>query len=158
MCSASSLEWNLPARRTTGAMLSPPAGESELASLDGLAGIYAHRIVAALPLNWAERVSLHDCRGQICWQTPGPWQPAEQHAVQVALERFVGASAPPRAECDLSQQRTALLLRAADDVNVFRGFVMLVVDNQRLRGRARSAIELPQPVPRAAHEWAMRMA
>src|SRR6185437_9301465 len=35
---------------------------------------------------------------------------------------------------------------------------MLVVDNQRLRGRARSGIELPQPVPRAAHEWAMRMA
>jgi hypothetical protein len=104
------------------------------APLDALAGIYAQRIIAALPLKWSRRVSMHDIRGNICWQSPGAWGPAELDAVRLAMERFVGQSAPARADHELPEQRTAVLLRAADIGNVFRGFVMLVVDNQRLHG------------------------
>jgi EAL domain-containing protein (putative c-di-GMP-specific phosphodiesterase class I) len=128
------------------------------ASIDELAGIYAHRITAALPLLWARRVSMHDSRGQVRWQSADVWGPAERDAIRLALERFVGKSAPTRADHELPEQRTAVLLRAADGANVFRGFIMLVVDNRRLRGKGQSAHDLPIPVQRAAHDWAIRLA
>jgi EAL domain-containing protein (putative c-di-GMP-specific phosphodiesterase class I) len=128
-----------------------------LAAPDGLAGIYAQRIIAALPLKWARRISMHDSRGTVCWQSAGVWGPPELGAVRLALERFVGQSAPARADCELPEQRTAVLVRASDVANVFRGFVMLVVDNQRLRGKGKSVHDLPVPVLRAAHEWAVRL-
>jgi EAL domain-containing protein (putative c-di-GMP-specific phosphodiesterase class I) len=49
------------------------------------------------------------------------------------------------------------MLRAADGANVFRGFVMLVVDNRRLRAKGHSVNDLPIPVQRAAHDWAVRL-
>jgi len=128
------------------------------ASIDELAGTYAHRITAALPLLWARRVSMHDSRGNVRWQSTDVWGPAEREAVRLALERFVGKSAPSRADHELPEQRTAVLLRAADGANVFRGFIMLVVDNRRLRGKGQSAHDLPIPVQRAAHDWAVRLA
>ncbi|HTT07014.1 MAG TPA: EAL domain-containing protein [Steroidobacteraceae bacterium] len=134
------------------------ADPSATGSLDGLAAVYAHRIVAALPLNWAQRVSMHDARGQVCWQSAGVWGPSDLDAVRLALERFVGNSAPARADHELPEQRTAVLLRAADTTNAFRGFVMLVMDNRRLRGKGKAVNDLPVPVQRAAHEWAMRLA
>ncbi|HEX4025182.1 MAG TPA: EAL domain-containing protein [Steroidobacteraceae bacterium] len=140
-------------------MSSLPAVLSGTASLDGLAGVYAHRITAALPLNWAQRISMHDSRGHLCWQsTADAWGPADLDAVRLALERFVGNSAPARADHELPGQRTAVLLRAADTANVFRGFVMLVMDNRRLRGKGKSINDLPLPVQRAAHDWAERLA
>ena len=101
---------------------------------------------------------MHDARGQVCWQTAGVWGPADLDAVRLALERFVGNSAPARADHELPEQRTAVLLRAADTANAFRGFVMLVIDNRRLRGKGKAVNDLPVPVQRAAHEWAMRLA
>jgi len=139
-------------------MSSVSADPSATGSLDGLAAVFAHRIVAALPLNWAQRVSMHDARGQVCWQSAGVWGPADLDAVRLALERFVGNCAPARADHELPEQRTAVLLRAADTANVFRGFVMLVMDNRRLRGKGKAVNDLPVPVQRAAHEWAMRLA
>jgi EAL domain-containing protein (putative c-di-GMP-specific phosphodiesterase class I) len=137
-------------------MSSPPL--PEIAPLDALAGIYAQRISAALPLNWAQRISMHDCRGNVCWQSGGAWGPAERDAVRVALERFVGGASPARADHPLPEERTAVLLRAADAANVFRGFVMLVLHNRRLYGKGKSMQDLPVPVQRAAQEWATRMA
>lgn len=131
---------------------------STLASLDELAGICAQRITAALPLMWTRRVSLHDSRGRVHWQSADVWGPAERDAVRLALEQFVGHSAPTRADHELSDQRTAVLLRAADIENVFRGFVMLVVDNRQLRGTVKSAHGLPVSVQRAAHDWGVRLA
>lgn len=139
-------------------MSSLSADPSATGSLDGLAAVYAHRIAAALPLNWAQRISMHDSRGQICWQSQGVWGPADLDAVRLALERFVGNTAPARADHELPEQRTAVLLRAADTTNVFRGFVMLVMDNRRLRGKGKSVNDLPVPVQRAANDWAMRLA
>ena len=139
-------------------MSSMSADPSATGSLDGLAAVYAHRIVAALPLNWAQRISMHDARGQVCWQSAGVWGPSDLDAVRLALERFVGNSAPARADHELPEQRTAVLLRAADTTNAFRGFVMLVMDNRRLRGKGKAVNDLPVPVQRAAHEWAMRLA
>jgi EAL domain-containing protein (putative c-di-GMP-specific phosphodiesterase class I) len=136
---------------------SPPPPLVNLGAPDGLAAIYAQRIIAALPLKWARRISMHDSRGTVCWQSPGVWGPPELGAVRLALERFVGQSAPARADCELLEQRTAVLIRASDVGNVFRGFVMLVVDNQRLRGKGKSVHDLPVPVLRAAHEWAVRL-
>ena len=100
---------------------------------------------------------MHDSRGNVCWQSPGAWGPAELDAVRLAMERFIGQSAPSRADHELPEQRTAVLIRAADLGNAFRGFVMLVVDNQRLRGKGKSVHDLPVPVQRAAQEWAMRL-
>ncbi len=145
-------------REGSGAMSSLSADPSATGSLDGLAAVYAHRIAAALPLNWARRISMHDARGQVCWQSAGVWGPADLDAIRLALERFVGNSAPARADHELPEQRTAVLLRAADTANVFRGFVMLVMDNRRLRGKGKAVNDLPVPVQRAAHEWAMRLA
>jgi EAL domain-containing protein (putative c-di-GMP-specific phosphodiesterase class I) len=136
---------------------STAATPAHAGTLDGLAGIYAQRIVAALPLKWSRRISMHDSRGNVCWQSPGAWGPAELDAVRLAIERFVGQSAPARADHQLPEQRTAVLIRAADLTNIFRGFVMLVVDNQRLRGKGKSVHDLPVPVQRAAQEWAMRL-
>jgi EAL domain-containing protein (putative c-di-GMP-specific phosphodiesterase class I) len=135
-----------------------PADVSNPGALDGLAGIYAQRIAAALPLNWAQRISMHDSRGSVCWQSTGVWGPSDLDAVRLALERFVGNSAPARADHELPEQRTAVLLRAADASNAFRGFVMLVMDNRRLRGKGKSVHDLPVPVQRAVHEWATRLA
>src|SRR6185437_2016728 len=152
------LECSEGMREGSGSMSSVSADPSATGSLDGLAAVFAHRIVAALPLNWAQRVSMHDARGQVCWQSAGVWGPADLDAVRLALERFVGNCAPARADHELPEQRTAVLLRAADTANVFRGFVMLVMDNRRLRGKGKAVNDLPVPVQRAAHEWAMRLA
>lgn len=139
-------------------MSTQSADLSNTGTLDGLAGIFAQRIAAALPLNWAQRISMHDSRGSVCWQSEGVWGPADLDAVRLALERFVGKSAPARADHELPEQRTAVLLRAADASNEFRGFVMLIMENRRLRGKGKSVNDLPLPVQRAAHEWAMRLA
>ncbi|MGB8328380.1 MAG: EAL domain-containing protein [Steroidobacteraceae bacterium] len=127
-------------------------------SLQDLAGTYGQRIIAALPLMWARWVSMHDSRGHVHWQSGDFLGPAEREAVRVALESFVGQAAPARTNHALPQQRSAVLLRAADDSNVFRGFVMLIVDGRRLRGKGQSALDLPVPVLRAVHEWGARLA
>ena len=140
-------------------MASLPAVLSSTVSLDALAGVYAHRITAALPLNWVQRVSMHDSRGYVCWQSAADaWGPSDLDAVRLALERFVGNCAQARADHELPGQRTAVLLRAADTLNVFRGFVMLVMDNRHLRSKGKSVNDLPVPVQRAAHDWAERLA
>jgi EAL domain-containing protein (putative c-di-GMP-specific phosphodiesterase class I) len=137
-------------------MTAPPTPVAD--SLDRLAGVFGQRINAALPLMWARRMSMHDARGNVHWQSTDVWSPAERDAVRLALERFVGSSAPSRADQELPEQRTAVLLRAADRNNTFRGFVMMVVDNRRLRGKGQSVLDLPVPVQRAVAEWAVRLA
>jgi hypothetical protein len=127
-------------------------------ALEELAGTYAQRITAALPLRWAQRLSMHDNRGNVCWQSTGVWGPAERDAVRLAVERFGGNSAPARADHELPEHRTAVLLRASDATNVFRGFIMLVVDSRRLKGKGQAFFDLPVPVQRAAHDWAARLA
>jgi EAL domain-containing protein (putative c-di-GMP-specific phosphodiesterase class I) len=126
--------------------------------LEELAGTYAQRITAALPLRWAQRLSMHDSRGNVCWQSAGVWGPAERDAVRLAVERFGGNSAPARADHELPEQRTAVLLRASDASNTFRGFIMLIVDSRRLKGKGQAFFDLPVPVQRAAHDWAARLA
>lgn len=134
------------------AAVTPPSAQEELAAT------YAQRISAALPLMWARRVSMHDTHGVVRWQSEDVWGPAEREAVRLALEQFVGQAAPTRVDHDLPDQRTAVLLRASDLQNVFRGFVMLVVDSRRLRGKGKAAHDLPVPVLRAASDWAVRLA
>ena len=121
------------------------------------AAAFAQRITAALPLVASKRVSMHDNRGRVHWQSTEVWSPEEHEAVRLALEQFAGPSAPARASLELPAQRTALLLRASDRTNGFRGFVMMVVDNRQLRGRGTSIRDLPVPVQRAVHEWAMTL-
>ena len=120
--------------------------------------LYAQRIIAALPQLATRRVSMHDRRGRVCWQSTDVWSPEEHDAVRMALEQFSGPTAPLRATLELSGQCSAVLLRAADRRNEFRGFVMIVADNRQLRGRGASIRDLPVPVQRAVHEWAARLA
>jgi EAL domain-containing protein (putative c-di-GMP-specific phosphodiesterase class I) len=129
-----------------------------LTPLDRLASTYAQRVIVALPLMWAQRISFHNANGDICWQSGGVWTPSDREAVRLALERFVGQTAPMRADLAISTQQTAVLLRSSDQSNAFRGFIMLVVDNHRLRGKGQSINDLPVPVQRAAHDWGTRLA
>jgi hypothetical protein len=133
------------------------------ASIHGFASTYAHRITAALPLIAAHRVSMYDARGQLCWQSTedcccaGDRQ-VESDVVRFALEKLGYAGAKRRTDYELPGQRTAVLLRAADGDNVLRGFVMLVIDNRRLRGHGQQVRDLPAPVQRALRDWAQRLA
>jgi EAL domain-containing protein (putative c-di-GMP-specific phosphodiesterase class I) len=121
------------------------------------AAIYAQRITAALPLMAAKRVSMHDCRGNAHWQSSDVWAPEDRDAVRMAIERFVGQTAPARASHELPGQRTAVLLRAAGLDDVFRGFVMIVMDNRHLRGKGNAFRDFPVPVQKAVHDWAMTL-
>jgi hypothetical protein len=132
-------------------------------SIHGYASTYAHRITAALPLVAAHRVSMYDTRGQLCWQSTedcccGSDRQAETEVVRFALEKLGCTGAARRADYELPGHRTAVLLRAADGDNVFRGFVMLVIDNRRVRGRGQPVRDLPAPVRRALQDWAQRLA
>src|SRR5579862_3454939 len=157
------IEWNYVPPAQSSLVMSTPSAAAETAAsatsaIEDLAGTYAQRITAALPLRWAQRLSMHDNRGNVCWQSAGVWGPAERDAVRLAVERFGGNSAPARADHELPEQRTAVLLRASDASNVFRGFIMLVVDSRRLKGKGQAFFDLPVPVQRAAHDWAARLA
>jgi len=116
------------------------------------------RIIASLPLLWAKWVSLHDATGRMHWSNGEVSSPSEHEAVRVALESFVGRAAPARVNHPLQRGRTAVLLRAADDSGVFLGFVMVVVEDRWLRAKGPAAPDLPAPVVRAVHEWAVTLA
>jgi EAL domain-containing protein (putative c-di-GMP-specific phosphodiesterase class I) len=122
------------------------------------ASVFAQRIIAALPLMAARQLSMHDHLGQVHWQSEITWGPAEHDAIRHALERFVGQPAPARSAHELPGKKTAVLLRAADAQNVFRGFIMIIVDNRRLNGRGASIQDLPIPVMRAVRDWASALA
>jgi EAL domain-containing protein (putative c-di-GMP-specific phosphodiesterase class I) len=116
------------------------------------------RIIASLPLLWAKWVSLHDASGRLHWSNGEVPSPSEHEAVRVALESFVGGSAPTRVNHPLQRGRTAVLLRAADDTGFFLGFVMVVVEDRWLRAKGPAAPDLPAPVVRAVREWAVTLA
>ena len=116
------------------------------------------RIIASLPLLWAKWVSLHDASGRLHWSNGEVPSPSEHEAVRVALESFVGSSAPTRVNHPLQRGRTAVLLRAADDTGFFLGFVMVVVEDRWLRAKGPAAPDLPAPVVRAVREWAVTLA
>jgi EAL domain-containing protein (putative c-di-GMP-specific phosphodiesterase class I) len=116
------------------------------------------RIIASLPLLWAKWVSLHDATGRLHWSNGEVPSPSEHEAVRVALESFVGGAAPARVNHPLQRGRTAVLLRAADDMGGFLGFVMVVVEDRWLRAKGPAAPDLPAPVVRAVREWAVTLA
>jgi len=116
------------------------------------------RIIASLPLLWAKWVSLHDATGRLHWSNGEVSSPSEHEAVRVALESFVGSAAPARVNHPLQRGRTAVLLRAADDIGTFLGFVMVVVEDRWLRTKGPAAPDLPAPVVRAVREWAVTLA
>ncbi|MDW8258049.1 MAG: hypothetical protein RML32_01240, partial [Gammaproteobacteria bacterium] len=111
------------------------------------------RIVAALPVMYARRVSLHDATGTTHWRSAPQPEPAELIAVRTALESFIGPAAPARVDQPLPDGSAAVLLRSVNANNEFSGFVMLQIDARRLRGKGRAAPDLPIPVLRAAREW-----
>lgn len=116
------------------------------------------RIIASLPLLWAKWVSLHDATGRLHWSNGEVSSPSEHEAVRVAIESFVGSAAPARVNHPLQRGRTAVLLRAADDIGTFLGFVMVVVEDRWLRAKGPAAPDLPAPVVRAVREWAVTLA
>src|SRR5664279_404886 len=86
------------------------------------AGTCGQRIVAALPLLWAKWVSLHDATGRTHWSSGEEQGLGEHEAVRVALENFAGGAAPARVNHPLLRGRTAVLLRAGDELGCFLGF------------------------------------
>ena len=139
-------------------MSTPGASSPRAARPPTQAGTCGQRIIASLPLLWAKWVSLHDATGHLHWSNGEVASPSEHEAVRVALESFVGSAAPARVNHPLQRGRTAVLLRAADDVGTFLGFVMVVVEDRWLRAKGPAAPDLPVPVVRAVREWAVTLA
>jgi EAL domain-containing protein (putative c-di-GMP-specific phosphodiesterase class I) len=126
--------------------------------VEALAQIFAQRIEAALPVMYAQWLSMHDASGTVHWQSGEVLGPDERDGVRAALESFSGQIAPGRVNYPLRTDRTAVLLRTTDMFGAFAGFVMIVVENRRLRGKGVSAAELPLPVLRAARDWGTALA
>jgi EAL domain-containing protein (putative c-di-GMP-specific phosphodiesterase class I) len=136
----------------------PTAIEAEHESVDSQAAQFALRVEAALPVNFARWISLHDMHGTVHWQSGAVLGPVERDGLRAAMESFGGLGSPARVNFPLAGERTAVLLRATDVFGDFTGFVMLVVDNRRLRGKGVSAKDLPVPVMRAVRDWGAALA
>jgi EAL domain-containing protein (putative c-di-GMP-specific phosphodiesterase class I) len=119
---------------------------------------FAARVQAALPTRFARWISLHDARGLVYWQSGAVLGPGERDGLRAALESFSGLGSPARVNYPLAGERTAVLLRATDVFSDYTGFVMLVVDNRKLRGKGVSAKDLPVPVMRAVRDWGAALA
>lgn len=132
--------------------------DSDAGTGESLAVQFAQRIEAALPVMFARWLSLHDARGTVHWQSGDVMGPSERDGLRAALESFTGHSAPARVNYPLPGERTAVLLRATDVFGDCTGFVMLVVDNRKLRGKGLSAKDLPVPLVRAVRDWGAHLA
>lgn len=119
---------------------------------------FARRIEAALPPSFARWLSLHDARGTVHWQSGDVMGPTERDGLRAALESFTGYSAPARVNYPLHGERTAVLLRSTDVFGDTTGFVMLVVDNRKLRGKGLAAKDLPVPLVRVVRDWGAHLA
>ena len=131
---------------------------SEVASLSADAPTLGQRIVAALPVMYARGVSLHDAKGKTHWRSGTYPGPVELVAIRTALECFTGNAAPARMDQALPDGSSAVLLRSKDQDGEFAGFIMLLIDHRKLRGKGRAAPDLPIPVMRAAREWGLMAA
>lgn len=132
--------------------------DAESEQNEPLAEQFAQRVEAALPAMFAHWLSLHDARGTVHWQSGDVMGPAERDGLRAALESFSGHSAPARVNYPLPGERTAVLLRSTDVFGDCTGFVMLVVDNRKLRGKGLSAKDLPVPLMRAVRDWGAHLA
>jgi EAL domain-containing protein (putative c-di-GMP-specific phosphodiesterase class I) len=104
-------------------------------------------------------LSLHNDDGDVLWLNESVIGPDEHAAVREAVDVFAGHAAPPRIDHPLGDDRTAILLRAADPRGAFVGVVMLIVDARSLAaGRGAGAGQLPDNVMNAVHDFAARLA
>ena len=134
------------------------ADAAEQEAIESQAAQIARSVASAFPPRFARWISLHDTRGTVHWQSGTVMGPAERDGLRAALESFAGLGSPARVNFPLSGERTAVLLRATDVFGDFTGFVMLVVDNRKLRGKGLSAKDLPVPVMRAVRDWGVALA
>jgi EAL domain-containing protein (putative c-di-GMP-specific phosphodiesterase class I) len=139
-------------------MSTPNAAQDPFSEPESSVQQFAQRIEAALPVMFARWLSLHDERGTVHWQSGDVMGPTERDGLRAALESFTGHSAPARVNYPLAGERTAVLLRATDVFGDGTGFVILVVDNRKLRGKGLSAKDLPVPVMRAVRDWGAHLA
>lgn len=126
-------------------------GDSSISCLD--VGSLGRRIVASLPTLFARGVSLHDSSGHCHWRSSDANTASEYLGVRAALDAFVGKVAPSRVDVHLQDGTSAVLLISRSNNVQFVGFVMLLVDTSRIRGKGRAAPDLPIPVVRAADLW-----
>lgn len=127
------------------------SNETHLPCLD--AGSLGRRIVASLPTLFARGVSLHDASGHCHWRSSESNTASEYLGVRAALDAFIGKVAPSRVDVHLQDGTSAVLLISRSNNDLFVGFVLLLVDTTRIRGKGRAAPDLPIPVVRAADHW-----
>jgi hypothetical protein len=117
------------------------------------------RMLAGLAPLRVHALSLHDDDGDVLWLNESVMGPDEHAAVREAVDAFAGHAAPPRFEHALGDERTAVLLRAADARGAFVGVVMLVVDSRSLATpKGVGAGHLPESVLNAVRDFAIRLA
>ncbi len=113
------------------------------------------RLRAALEPARAHAVSLHDEHGDVLWLSESSMGPDEHDAVRQALEAFAAPNGPAVLIHSLSEERSAVLLRAIGAARTLVGVVMLVVDVRIVRPLARNPIKLMTPkLARALSEFA----
>lgn len=126
--------------------------------ITALAQIFAQRILAALPTEYAISLSLHDASGAVHWQSCKHLAAEEQEAATAAVATFHGQVTQSRVNMPIGSGRTAVLLRSADRMGEFSGFIMISTDSRRLHGKVATGRDLPDAVLRAAREWGFALA
>lgn len=121
--------------------------------LAALAHIFAQRTLAALPTDYALALALYDASGHLHWQSGKSVDKDHRETVEAAIAAFKGKVSQARVNLPLSGGRAAVLLRGADRMGEFKGFVMIVTDARRLGAKAPAGRDIPEAVLRAAREW-----
>jgi EAL domain-containing protein (putative c-di-GMP-specific phosphodiesterase class I) len=121
--------------------------------LAALAQIFAQRTLAALPTDYALGLAFYDAAGHAFWQSGKGIDEESRDTVAAGINSFKGKVSQARVNLPVSGGRAAVLLRGADRMGEFKGFMMIVTDARRLNGKVASSRDIPDSVVRAAREW-----
>jgi EAL domain-containing protein (putative c-di-GMP-specific phosphodiesterase class I) len=126
--------------------------------LAALAHIFAQRTLAALPTDYALALALYDAAGQLHWQSAKGLDRDHRETVDGAINAFKGKVSQARVNLPTAGGRVAVLLRGADRMGEFKGFMLILADARRINHKAPSGRDLPEAVLRAAREWGYAIA
>jgi EAL domain-containing protein (putative c-di-GMP-specific phosphodiesterase class I) len=126
--------------------------------LAALAQIFAQRTLAALPTDYALGLALYDAAGHAFWQSAKTVDQENRETVTAAINAFKGKVSQARVNLPVGGGRAAVLLRAADRMGEFKGFMLILTDARRINTRVLPGRDVPDAVVRAAREWGYAIA
>jgi EAL domain-containing protein (putative c-di-GMP-specific phosphodiesterase class I) len=126
--------------------------------LMALAQIFAKRTLVALPPNYALGLALYDASGAPFWRSAKSLVPESRETATAAINAFKGKVSQARVNLPVDGGRVAVLLRSADRMGEFMGFVMILTDARRVNGKGPAGRDIPEAVLRTAREWGYAIA